>query len=213
MAKNFEDGVEDVQQALNAGREVRGHGPYGMLIGDERLEFRPVVIADPVPTRRQILEAADVRDTVEHLLFLVSHNGLLLELGDGQTVDLRSAGSQWNAMAQTLADRAAQLTDEAASTGGAAATLESSLRARVQAANYRHAATQWQDLVRASQVTLALRTGGPTGAARSWLLTAASPPQMLDVAVEGLAFSRVLALAAAALVGIVVAAGVLWRLL
>ena len=92
MAENFDDGVEDVQQALNAGREVRDHGPYGMLIGDERLEFRPVVIADPVPTRRQILEAADVRDTVEHLLFLVSHNGLLLELGDGQTVDLRSAG-------------------------------------------------------------------------------------------------------------------------
>ena len=64
MAENFDDGVEDVQQALNAGREVRDHGPYGMLIGDERLEFRPVVIADPVPTRRQILEAADVRDTV-----------------------------------------------------------------------------------------------------------------------------------------------------
>jgi hypothetical protein len=130
-----------------------------------------------------------------------------------QPVDLRSAGSQWNAMAQTLADRAAQLADEAASTGGAAATLESSLRARVQAANYRHAAAQWQDLVRTSQVTLALRTGGPTGAARSWLLTAASPPQMLDVAVEGLAFSRVLALAAAVVVGIVLAAGVLWRLL
>jgi hypothetical protein len=83
----------------------------------------------------------------------------------------------------------------------------------VQAANYQHAAAQWQDLVRSSQVTFSLRTGGPTGAARSWLLTAASPPQMLDVAVEGLAFSRVLVLAAAALAGIVLAAGVLWRLL
>ena len=104
----------------------------------------------------------------------------------------------------------AQFTEEAAATGGAAATLASSLRARVQAANYRHAAAQWQDLARNSQVTLSLRTGG---AARSWLLTAASPPQMLDVAVEGVAFGRVLALAAAALVGIVLAAGVLWRLL
>ena len=72
---------------------------------------------------------------------------------------------------------------------------------------------QRQDLARNSQVTLSLRTGGPTGAARSWLLTAASPPQMLDVAVEGVAFSRVLALVAAALVGIVLTAGVLWRLL
>ena len=130
-----------------------------------------------------------------------------------QPIDLRSAGAQWNAVAQTLADQAAQFTAEAASTGGAAATLESSLRARVQAANYQHAAAQWQDLVRSSQVTFSLRTGGPTGAARSWLLTAASPPQMLDVAVEGLAFSRVLVLAAVALAGIVLAAGVLWRLL
>lgn len=130
-----------------------------------------------------------------------------------QPIDLRSAGTQWAAVAQTLDDQAAQFTAEAASTAGAAATLESSLRARVQAANYRHAAEQWQDLARNSQVTLSLRTGGPTGAARSWLLTAASPPQMLDVAVEGVAFSRVLALAAAALVGIVLTAGVLWRLL
>ena len=38
MAKHFEDGVEDVQHALAAGREIRAHGPYGMLIGDEQLK-------------------------------------------------------------------------------------------------------------------------------------------------------------------------------
>ena len=92
MTQNFEDGVEDVQQALNIGREVRGHGPYGMLIGNERLEFKPVVIADPVPTGRQILTAAGFRDTPEHLLFLIAPNGLLQELGPDQTVDLRNAG-------------------------------------------------------------------------------------------------------------------------
>lgn len=128
-------------------------------------------------------------------------------------IDLRGAGTQWDAVAQTLEEQAAQFTATAAATSGAAATLESSLRARVQAANYRHTAAQWQDLLRASQVTLTLRTGGPTGAARAWLLTPASPPQMLDVAVEGLAFSRVLLLAASALLGIVLAAGVLWRML
>ena len=174
--------------------------------------------------------------TDRHLIFIVSQpragstllQSLLAQLGPkiesettwlrqsvhvAQPIDLRSAGTQWAAVAQTLDDQAAQFTAEAASTAGAAATLESSLRARVQAANYRHTAEQWQDLARNSQVTLSLRTGGPTGAARSWLLTAASPPQMLDVAVEGVAFSRVLALAAAALVGIVLTAGVLWRLL
>lgn len=94
MTKNFEDGVEDVQQALNAGREVRGHGPYGMLIGDEKLDFRPVVISDPVPTGRQILDAAGIRDALEHLVFFMSSDGLLQELGPNQTVDLRSAGAE-----------------------------------------------------------------------------------------------------------------------
>jgi hypothetical protein len=92
MTKNFEDGVEDVRQALSAGREVRGHGPYGLLIGNEQLEFRSAVIADPVPTGCQILEAADVRDTLEYLVFLVLQNGLLEELRPDETVDLRNAG-------------------------------------------------------------------------------------------------------------------------
>lgn len=94
MAKHFEDGVEDVQHALAAGREIRAHGPYGMLIGDEQLNFRPAVIDDPVPTGRQILSAAGITDPLEHLVFFVTLAGLLQEVQPDQTVDLRSAGAE-----------------------------------------------------------------------------------------------------------------------
>ena len=92
MIKNAENEVEDVQQALLARRAIRGHGPYSMLVGNKQLEFRPAVIADPVPTGRQILTAAGVLDSWEHLLFFMSPDGLLQELGPDQTVDLRHAG-------------------------------------------------------------------------------------------------------------------------
>lgn len=92
MSSKFEDGVEDVQDALAAGRELRGHGPYGVLIGNERLEFVPTVIADPMPTGRQILLALGVHQPLEHLVFQVLKNGLLEELRPDETVDLRSAG-------------------------------------------------------------------------------------------------------------------------
>lgn len=92
MNSKFDDGVEDVQQALAEGREVRDHGPYGVLIGNEQLEFTPMVIADPVPTARQIVQALGVHQPLEHLVFQVLKNGLLEELRPDETVDLRSAG-------------------------------------------------------------------------------------------------------------------------
>lgn len=51
---------EDVQQALAVGRPVREHGPYRIQLGDEKLTYRTAVIADPVPTGQQVLEAAGV---------------------------------------------------------------------------------------------------------------------------------------------------------
>ena len=92
MNSKFDDGVEDVQQTLAEGRELRDHGPYGVLIGNEQLEFAPTVIADPVPTARQILQAFGVHRPLEHLVFQVLLNGLLEELRPDETVDLRIAG-------------------------------------------------------------------------------------------------------------------------
>lgn len=92
MNSKFEDGVEDVQQALVAGRGLRGHGPYGVLIGNDQLEFMPTVIADPMPTGLQILQAVGVHEPLEHLVFQVLLTGLLEELRPDETVDLRNVG-------------------------------------------------------------------------------------------------------------------------
>ena len=84
--------IEDVQVALQASRPIREHGPYRVQIGNEALQFRAAVIADPVPTGRQVLEVAGVQPVSEHLVFQVLVNGLLEELRPDETTDLRAAG-------------------------------------------------------------------------------------------------------------------------
>jgi hypothetical protein len=84
--------AEDLQQAHEAGRPVRAHGPYRVLLGDELLNYRPAIIADPEPTGRQILEAAGVQPVLEHTVFQVLRNGQLEGLRFDEATDLRSRG-------------------------------------------------------------------------------------------------------------------------
>lgn len=84
--------VEDVAAAVLAGREVRDHGPYKIQLGNEALEYRPLVIADPVPTGQQVLGAAELHPVDEYLLFQVLSNGHLELLSPSETTDLRQAG-------------------------------------------------------------------------------------------------------------------------
>ena len=83
---------DDVQQALAAGRPVREHGPYRVQIGDEQLAYRPALIQDPVPTGRQVLEAAGAQPVVEYSVFQVLQNGQLEGLRLDETTDLRTRG-------------------------------------------------------------------------------------------------------------------------
>lgn len=92
MNQHFEDHVEDIAQASHEGRTPRDHGPYGLLVGDGDLQFRPVVVADPVPTGEQILATAELRPTREHLLFQVLTNGTIREVRPEELVDLRVPG-------------------------------------------------------------------------------------------------------------------------
>ena len=55
MNKQFEEQVEDVYAAVSAGRPVRDHGPFGVQIGDQSMQFVPAVVDDPVVTGSQIL--------------------------------------------------------------------------------------------------------------------------------------------------------------
>lgn len=144
-----------------------------------------------------------------------SSEGLRLQVHVSQPVDLRNAGQQWGMMAQTLSDQAAGLEAQAASTTlGEAATLEASLDARIQAANYRDAAEAWRNLARDSFVELSLAAAGSVGNnTRTWLVTVDSPPQMLDVQVESLNTGRAALAAAGIGLLLLTVAVLLWRLL
>jgi hypothetical protein len=83
--------IEDVAEALRMGRPLRPHGPYRVQFGDPQLDYRPGIVEQPVPTGRQLLEAANAHPVLEHLVFQVLSDGLLDEVELEETVDLRVA--------------------------------------------------------------------------------------------------------------------------
>ena len=70
------------------------HGPFRVLIGDKDLKFREVVIQDPVPTGRQIIDAAGFGPAEEYLIFEVSRDHRLSELKLDETTELRNRGHE-----------------------------------------------------------------------------------------------------------------------
>ncbi len=71
MNGQLTENTEDIAAALHAGRKVRHHGPYRILIGNEALNFEPRTIADPVPTGAQILDAAGITNPVEYIAYRI----------------------------------------------------------------------------------------------------------------------------------------------
>lgn len=84
--------VEDIEACVREGRSPRDDAHYLVKFGDEQLHYREAVIEDPVPTGRQLLEAAGALPVVEYLLLEELRSGLLEQLGLDQTVDLRRKG-------------------------------------------------------------------------------------------------------------------------
>ena len=138
------------------------------------------------------------------------HRDVLLKL----PLDLRAPGEQWNKIADDLEQQADALEAAGAPGDRSDASLENALRAKIQAANYRAEANNWQSLVQNSQVLTLLE--GPRGApgdARAWQITVADPPQTLQYASQGLNPSGVLVLVAAGFLLLLLAAGLMWSLL
>jgi hypothetical protein len=138
-------------------------------------------------------------------------DGLWEQVQVTQPIDLRAVGEQWQRLATELDRQAAQF--EADATDVTAANLQASQEARLRAANYRTAAQAWRTLAQDSQVLIALATLGAEKGARSWLVTVASPPQMLDVQVAAPSPVRMLLAGLAALTAIFGVTALLWRLL
>ena len=69
-------------------------GPYKIRVGDPSLDFSGVIISDPVPTGRQIIEAVGIRKPQDHLIFQILSNGEIEELRLKETTDLREAKAE-----------------------------------------------------------------------------------------------------------------------
>lgn len=137
-------------------------------------------------------------------------DGLWQQVRVSQPIDLRAAGDQWQRLAAELDRQAIQFETEA---GNTVADLHAAQEARLRAANYRTAAQAWRKLAQDSQVLIALATPGTEDAARTWLITVASPPQMLDVQVAAPSPTRLLWAGLALLTAVSGVTALLWRLL
>ena len=94
MQHKFEEGIEDVAAAVASGRAVKRDGPYGILIGDEGLNYRAAIVPSATVTEAQILSAAGITDRIEHVVFQVLQGGQLESFRANESVDLRSAGAE-----------------------------------------------------------------------------------------------------------------------
>ncbi len=132
-----------------------------------------------------------------------------------QSLDLRTAGDQWDAMASNLEREATQFEQQSAAMNGADSTkAENALRLRIQSANYRNAGQEWRNLAHNSWVmtTLAAPAGLQT-ISRSWLVTAVTPAQVLTLQSEALNVGRLMAGLVSVLICLFLLAGTLWWLL
>lgn len=86
--------IEDIGAANREGRPIRAVQSYRITISDEGLNFRPLVIADPVPLGRQILAAAGFEPVEQYMLFAILPSGDFEDIRLDETFDLRGHGAE-----------------------------------------------------------------------------------------------------------------------
>ena len=92
MVPNAQENIEDIAESAKLGRDVRPHGPTVCYLATPSWSTGPQSFADPVPTGRQLLEAAGALPIEEHLVFQLLRTGMLEELRPDETTDLRQNG-------------------------------------------------------------------------------------------------------------------------
>lgn len=83
------EGTEPTREAY--GRSLESHR---ILLTDEKLEFHEVFVSDPVPTGRQILQAAGVQPIDDFSIFAILPSGDFEDLRLDETYDLRGRGTE-----------------------------------------------------------------------------------------------------------------------
>ena len=83
---------EDVGDAVREDRELRPAAAYRVLYGANGLDFQPLLLADPVPLGRQVLEAAGVRRLDNWALIAILAAGDMEDVRLHEPFDLRGRG-------------------------------------------------------------------------------------------------------------------------
>lgn len=92
MHTHAQSDIEDVEACARERRLPRRGMHYRVKIGNERLEFREAVLNDPIPTGRQIADAAGGHPVENYLIFQMLPNGMLEGLRLDETTDLTAKG-------------------------------------------------------------------------------------------------------------------------
>ncbi|WP_099610063.1 multiubiquitin domain-containing protein [Vibrio fujianensis] len=84
--------VEDTTECLLENREPRSAKQYQIRVVDQNFEPKMVLIADPTPTGRQILEASDFSPANDYILLMKQNTGMLEEVNLSEVVDVYHRG-------------------------------------------------------------------------------------------------------------------------
>jgi hypothetical protein len=89
QAESGLENVEDIGVAVREGRPVRAARSYHIEISDESLNFRSVILSDPMPSGRQILSEAGLDPSDGYSLFAILQTGDIEDLLLEEQFDLR----------------------------------------------------------------------------------------------------------------------------
>lgn len=80
--------IDDVERAVQEGRPLHA-GRYRVSFALDGIDYRPIVLDDPVPLGRQILHAAGIHDVDSHALFVITAEGDFEDVRADEEIDLR----------------------------------------------------------------------------------------------------------------------------
>lgn len=88
------DNIDDVGQAIRENRPLKTAHSYRIHFALDGVIFRPITVADPVPTGRQILAAAGLDDRDDVTLCAILTSGDFEDVSLNETFDLREQGAE-----------------------------------------------------------------------------------------------------------------------
>lgn len=86
--------IDDVGDAIREGRALREAGAYRIRFGLDGLNFRNIIVPDPVPTGRQILASAGLDHRTDYILYAYLDTGDFEDVRLDETFDLRGKGAE-----------------------------------------------------------------------------------------------------------------------